>query len=146
MPVYDRFKVVKSAAFPAAYLIPADDRAVVELLRLHGIVVEQLVERWSGDATQFTIAEPKIASRPFQGHKLIQLDGAFSTISVEVPAGTYLVRTSQPLGILAFHVLEPESLDGAAAWGFLGPDFKAGAVFPIEKLMAPVPVPTVRVE
>ncbi len=52
--------------------------------------------------------------------------GSFATdqAEVEVPAGTFYVPTTQPLGALAAVVLEPESPVGYVANGIvpLGPD------------------------
>ncbi len=145
MPIFDRFKSVKSAAFPAAYLIPSTELATVALLRKHGIVVEKLTNSWSGEAQDFAVSKCDIPTRAFQGHKLVTLDGTFGTARGSSPAGTYLVRTAQPLGILIFNLLEPESKDGVAAWGMLAPT-KVGDVYPILKLMTPPAVPSVRVE
>ncbi len=50
-----------------------------------------------------------------------------------MPKGSYLVRTAQPLGILIFHLLEPESIDGVAAWGFLDGKLQPGQAYPIRK-------------
>lgn len=58
----------------------------------------------------------------------------FSPANVRVPAGTLLVRTAQPLGLLAFHLLEPEMTDGLATWGFLGDKLEAGNVYPVLKM------------
>jgi len=45
------------------------------------------------------------------------------------------VPFDQPLGRLAFTLLEPESLDGVAAWGFLENQIAPGRWFPIAKAM-----------
>ncbi|MEZ0327586.1 MAG: M14 family metallopeptidase [Fimbriimonas sp.] len=144
MEVYDRFKVTKTSKFPAAYLIPGSEEKAVALLRSHGIVVEKLLAPWQGAAEEFVVGEFKQAARPFQGHRLIELNGAFRGANASASAGAYLVRTAQPLGILAFHLLEPESLDGVAAWGFLGESFAVGSVFPVVKLFSGPKVPTER--
>jgi len=144
MPVYDRFTATRTARFPAAYLIPGDQSAVVALLRRHGIVVERTLESWTGEVQEFAITEVDAAPRPFQGHALIRLEGQFHPSRITLAAGNYVVRTAQPLGILAFHILEPESLDGAATWGFLGEALQTHRPYPIYKALAPVLIPTER--
>lgn len=141
MPVYDRFTSAKTSKFPAAYLIPHNAPRVIELLRRHGIVVEKLKAGWQGDASVFIVSEAHIGETPFQGHKLIRLEGAFSIDNIRLQPGDYLVRTAQPLGVLAFHILEPESLDGAAAWGFFDEPFAVNSRYPVAKTFAPVHVP-----
>jgi len=142
MPVYDRFKTTRTARFPAAYLIPATFHETVELLRRHGIIVERLLADWKGTTEAFVIDEIVSAERPFQGHVLKELKGHFESAQTEVTKGSYLVKTAQPLGILIFHLLEPESLDGVAAWGFLDRALRAKGRYPIHKCFDQVRVAT----
>jgi hypothetical protein len=144
MPVYDRFETTKTARFPAAYFIPSTFSQAAELLRRHGIIVERLLADWKGPAEVFVIDEIVSAAQPFQGHVLKELEGYFESIQVEIPKGGYLVRTAQPLGILIFHLLEPESIDGVAAWGFLDPELRARGHYPIHKCFDQVRVATER--
>jgi hypothetical protein len=144
MPVYDRFEPTKTARFPAAYFIPSTFSETVELLRRHGIVVERLLADWEGPTEAFVIDEIVSAERRFQGHILKELEGHFESIQTEIPKGSYLVRTAQPLGILIFHLLEPESIDGVAAWGFLDPAPRARGRYPIQKCFNQVAVATER--
>ena len=133
MPVFDRFTTTRTARFPAAYLIPANCDETAELLIRHGIVVEKLLADWQGAAEAFTIEKIASAERPFQGHVLKELTGRFESLRTDMPKGSYLVRTAQPLGILIFHLLEPESIDGVAAWGFLDGKLHQGKAYPIRK-------------
>ncbi len=141
MPIYERFEATKTAKFPAAYIIPDSEPGVISLLRRHGIVVERLLEPYAYDAERFAISEARVAQRAFQKHRLVQLTGAFSTVQGVAPSGAYIVRTNQPLGILIFNLLEPESSDGAVTWGFLSTPPSAGSAYPIVKTFtAPVAV------
>lgn len=143
MPIFDRFKVTRTARFPAAYIIPSEAKEAVSLLTRHGIVVEKLLDSWRGEAESFQI-DKLTAARAFQGHRLIDLEGKFHTAPITIDSGAYLVRTAQPLGLLAFHLLEPESLDGVAAWGFLGTSLAESKPYPIVKVYGPVRAATER--
>lgn len=138
MPIVDRFRTVRTAMFPSGYLIPAEHEKVASLAALHGISVERLKTDWTGRAAVFTPSEHKIAGSPFQGHRLQSLEGVFRFEQSTMRAGGFLVRTSQPLGLVAFHLLEPESTDGALAWGFLGEPFPKGVDYPILKVFEPL--------
>lgn len=146
MPVNDRFATTRTAKFPAAYLIPADQSAVVALLRRHGIVVEQLRAPWEVAVQEFQIEQLVTEANAFQRHHLHRLEGHFVPKTAHLEAGSFLVRTAQPLGILAFHILEPESLDGVAAWGFLDASLRAQSPYPILKSFAPVHAASERVD
>jgi len=145
MPIYERFVATQKAKLPAGYLIPADQTKIVELLRRHGIVVEQVKQAFAVNAQTFTAKDVRVAGRPFQGHRLIQINGTFAGSREYAKPGAFLVRTSQPLGMLIFNLLEPESSDGVETWGFLGNQPKAGDVYPILKVMDPVSPVTERV-
>ncbi|HXH62194.1 MAG TPA: M14 family metallopeptidase [Fimbriimonadaceae bacterium] len=134
MTIYDRFVATRKAWVPAAYIVPASETKVVALLLRHGVVVERLRKDLIADATTFTVSLVAQAQRPFQGRQLVQLEGAFRTEGANIPAGSYLVRTSQPLGVLIFNLLEPESLDGVVAWGFLSALPETAKPYPILKL------------
>ncbi len=136
MPINDRFETTATAKLPLAYLIPREQAVAADLLVAHGIVVEKLSKPWQGSAQRFMISKVQQDERPFQGHRLIKLQGKLETLSVRARVGDYLVRTAQPLGILVFHMLEPESTDGLCAWGFLGEGFTEGTMFPILKCPA----------
>lgn len=134
MPVFDRFKATRTSRLPAAYLIPPSEKEIADLLRRHGVAMTKLEKPWKGQADRFHIRERNQDANPFQGHRLIRLEGAFEREESEFAAGSYLVRTDTPLAVLVFHLLEPESLDGAAAWGFFGDTLSEGTVYPIAKL------------
>lgn len=142
MKVYDRFKPTRTARLPAAYVIPASHPKVAELLSLHGVVVEQLMEPWSGKAHTFKVGEAIVARNAFQGHRIVRLEGTFEDRSSTATSGAYIVRTAQPLGMLVFEMLEPESLDGVAAWGLFGEDWTSIKEFPVLKVFEPVRVAT----
>ncbi len=138
MEIYDRFKPTKSEKFPAGYLIPSTETHAINLLVKHGIRCEKFMTAWYGMGEEFTISKFSQDSQPFQGHKLMTLDGDYTRADLMANTGDVLVRTAQPLGILAFSMLEPESTDGLLAWGFLGESWKAGQHFPVRRMTKPV--------
>ena len=58
------------------------------------------------------------AERAFQKHKMVRLDADRESLELVVPAGSYLVRTGQPLGRWISYMLEANSDDGYAFWNF----------------------------
>jgi dipeptidyl-peptidase 4 len=67
----------------------------------------------------------------FEGHRPVRLEGRWSEGKQSAAAGWYLVRTAQPLGVLASYLLEPASEDGVATWNLLDAGLSAGQVYPI---------------
>ena len=145
MPVFDHFKITRTAKFPAAYLIPSGQKEAIALLLRHGIVVERLLQGWKGLTDQFSITTMNVARGAYQGHRLVGLEGKFESTKIDADTGWVLVRTAQPLGVLAFHLLEPESLDGVAAWGFHGKALAVGQPYPLLKVFEQIHTATERV-
>lgn len=118
MPILDRFKGSRFVTAPRGYLVLNRETRVLELLQRHGITSRPNPRGgWESIAPE-TI---EVARNAFQGVRMV-------TLTVK-PAGLFRGDQSggeytyfplgQPLGLLAFHLLEPESPDGVVAWGML---------------------------
>ncbi|MBX9623891.1 MAG: DPP IV N-terminal domain-containing protein [Gemmataceae bacterium] len=127
---------------PAGYLIPAANASAAETLRRHGVKVEELREDIDLDADVYRIKDVFVMERPFQGHRLVTAEAKPRAETRRVPAGTFLVRTNQPLGTLAAYLLEPTAEDGLTTWG-LFPDLAVGEDYPVLRLLKAVPPLTV---
>jgi len=111
---------------PVGYLVPAGAEDVAALLRLHGIQVQRLDAEWTDTVETVQASQLAWAPREFQGRHLLAVTATYARARRSLPAGTYFVPTSQPLGRLAFALLEPEGW-GLARWGLfdrlLGTEF-----------------------
>ncbi len=146
MPVFDRFQAARKEAVPAAYLVPPRLRTVVDLLRRQGVGVDSLTAPWKARAQAFTI--DTLAVGPlFEGHRTVQAEGRWSSLAGDTAlvAGWYLVRTAQPLGVLASYLLEPASEDGVVAWNLLDRELHPGSRYPILRVSSPPRVPAVTI-
>jgi hypothetical protein len=65
---------------------------------------------------------------------MLQLSTAETQAMREIPAGTVIVRAAQPLGRLAALLLEPQSIDGLAAWNFFDDVIEEGGEYPVLRL------------
>jgi hypothetical protein len=59
-----------------------------------------------------------LAARKFQGHAMATASGKFIEAKKSFKKGDFVVDLAQPLGNLAFYLLEPESDDGLVTWNF----------------------------
>jgi hypothetical protein len=148
MPVKDRFDATLSARLPGAYVLPAGTPdSVIAKLRMHGLQVERFDTRLDVPGEAFRVDSVIPARAAFQGHFEIRVEGAWvHTDHIVISAG-YVVRTSQPLGVLAALLLEPQSDDGFATWNLLAAPSTAETTgdparyFPVYRVPAPVTVP-----
>jgi hypothetical protein len=131
MPVYQRFVAARREAMPEAYLIPARLEVILELLRHQGIAVESVGGRPAGRLEAFRV-DSIVPEPPFEGHRPLRVEGRWSPgHSALTEPGWKLVRTAQPLGVLAAYLLEPASEDGIATWNLLDDELSPGKAYPI---------------
>jgi hypothetical protein len=126
------FAATETSPMPYAFLIDSRAAHVAENLMTHGIVVERLNEPARLRVDQFVIADKQHADRE------LTLTGKWKARDVAFDAGTYVVRTNQPLARLAFYLLDPRSDDGLFEWDFF--DDLLGDVAPASKLMKAAPL------
>jgi hypothetical protein len=98
-------------------LLPGQPEALANLKR-HGIRVERLLAGVRAEAESFKIGAVEIDRNMFQGHVPIALKGQYEKGEADIPAGSYYIGLDQPLARLVAVLLEPESADSLAAWGF----------------------------
>jgi hypothetical protein len=146
MPVFERFRPTLFAPMPSRYLIPSSDTAVVRVLRLHGITVTEAGSspanmQLMGDGYVFMIDSAVASQRAFQGHREMRLAGKWRRETRPITAGSFIVDTSQPLGLLAVYMLEPQSDDGLVTWNYFDSELKPGGVYPVLKIGGAPPNP-----
>ncbi len=140
LPVFDRFEPTLERRMPVAYAFGPEQKALVDRLILHGVFVEQLVDSLSVRAGRFAIDSLVRNPREYQGHHEERLEGLWSTVGITLPAGTYIVRESQPRAILAMYLLEPESDDGFVTWNVLDDWIAVGRAYPVLRIEEPFTV------
>ncbi|HMC54110.1 MAG TPA: M14 family zinc carboxypeptidase, partial [Gemmatimonadaceae bacterium] len=117
IPIYDRFESTLDQSLPYAWVIPADAAPMLDQLRRHGVFIEQLGERAVARGEWFQVDSVERNARQFQGHNEVRLEGRwFTTDSLMLDPGAYVVRAAQPLAVLAMYLLEPQSDDGLVTW------------------------------
>src|SRR5438067_6144764 len=132
MPDYGIFAATEREEVPWAYLVDAGAAHAIEVLRTHGITVEKLDADTKLDAERFVVKDETHAEHEFQHHHEATVTGKWKSKEETFPAGTFLVRTNQPLARLVFYLLEPRSDDGLVNWNVL----EAGSVWRVEKAIA----------
>lgn len=120
MPVYLHFESKEAEVVPLRYLIPKDQKGILQKLEGHGFVMRPLekTERWR--VQEFQIDSTRTTRFAFQGHKERTVFGRYQEKEVDVPAGTYSLDLSEnrSKARLAFYLLEPRSDDGLLNWNF----------------------------
>lgn len=142
MPVVDRFMPTRREAIPVAYVLDPQWTDVVERLRRQGIVVERLQQPWTGASQRFVVDSAVLSPRPFEGHRMMRVEGAWSAaVSDSLPSGTFVIRADQRLGMVAAFLLEPASEDGYTTWNFFDRALRVRAAHPVRRIAVIPAVP-----
>lgn len=115
---YSAFEATLSATVPRGYIIPAKFTPIVEHLKAHGVIVEQLEQPTSFSGEVFWIHKLEVNKRAFERHNMVHLTGEFSPQTKQYQKGDYKIDLAQPLAHLIFYMLEPQSDDGLVTWNF----------------------------
>jgi hypothetical protein len=137
MAVYDRFAATSTRRVPREYIVRSSTsrliEAVAQSLAAHGVRFERARIASRRQVEQFVLTTVARNGRLFQGHHEATVTGRFEIREVDVPAGSIVVRTDQPLGRVAFYLLEPESNDSLSTWNVLDADLAPGRIHPVLK-------------
>lgn len=113
-----KFDAEVESSLPKGYIIPAAFSTIAENLKKHGLVVTQLTKSMIKEVEMFEVAKLEKAQRKFEGHFMARATGKFVVKKQKFNKGDYVLELAQPLGNLAFYLLEPESDDGYITWNF----------------------------
>jgi hypothetical protein len=140
MPVMATFTPTLASTLPFAYAFDSTTAAaLLPVLRIHGIAVEQLSASASATVQAFAVDSVIDRGRSETSRMMKDVTGRWGApASRTLPAQSYVVRAGQPRGLAAFYLLEPESEDGLAQWSFLDGVLAAHADFPIVRITKPV--------
>jgi hypothetical protein len=141
MKDYGTFKAVRTIAMPSGWLIPrvhVDSgyyAAAIERLRTHGITMQRVAGNGELRVERFVIAAVNRAERPFQGRNEVRLSGRHETAVLSAQEGAIFIPAGQPLGRLAFYLLEAESDDGLVNWNLMDAGLQVGETYPVYRVM-----------
>jgi hypothetical protein len=137
MADFSTFEADETEVVPAAWLVPAELAEVADRLAAHGVRSERLAAPQRMMVEEFRIDSTRTAEQPFQNHRERRVWGRYVRTERVVPAGTLRITSSQPLGRLAFTLLEPRSDDGFLNWNLMDAALeKTPGVYPVVRVMA----------
>ncbi|MEO7265160.1 MAG: M14 family metallopeptidase [Ferruginibacter sp.] len=116
---YNSFKGVNSVTMPWAYIIPHGWYPVVDLLKLNGVVVDELKRDTLIRVNSYRITEYKSSARPYEKHHR-NTGVKYETIQdhVKFLKGDFLIFMNQPSNRYIVEMLEPDGDDSFFSWNF----------------------------
>ena len=108
----------RTLPLPAGYVLAPHQGEVLANLKRHGIRVERVLEGFRAEAESFIITSVEPGRSIYQGRVQNTIRGSYEKVEADIPPGSYYIGLDQPLARLVPVLLEPESVDSLAAWGF----------------------------
>ena len=81
------------------------------------------------EVESYRLTEPKWATAPFENRLPVSFKAVSITEKRTFPANSVIVPLAQEMANVAIHLLEPNSGDSLAAWGFFNAIFEAKEYF-----------------
>jgi hypothetical protein len=130
------FEPATTETVPRGYYLPPNLTKAVDLLKAHGVQVKEVRGALQESFEGFGIAANTQAPAAFEGHTIRKLEGRWGAkLDMRAPTSGWVVYMDQPLGRIAFYLLEPTSDDGLVAWNFLDEALKEGTtLYPILRI------------
>jgi hypothetical protein len=126
---FDEAKITASVAPPLYYIVPPQWTDAMERLDAHGIRFERTTKPLTLEVESYRLLEPKWATAPFEN----RLPASFKTVPLTerrtFPANSILIPLNQTAANVAIHLLEPNSGDSLANWGFFNAIFERKEYF-----------------
>ncbi|MDO5505712.1 MAG: M14 family zinc carboxypeptidase [Pseudoxanthomonas suwonensis] len=124
-----RNKVTPDLVLPApaaGYVVPAAWADVIRpKLQAHGIEHRTVGRVVAGQpARSWVASDIRFAPATLEGHQRLSANGEWQGTRVDIAAGDVFVPIAQPRSWLLMHLLEPQSPDSLAAWGFMNTAFE----------------------
>jgi hypothetical protein len=126
VPLQDELVVKSKTQAPrGGYIIPAAEAGwLAERLTLHGIRFEKLGAHSQATVETFRATRASFSPTPSEGHTTVTIDGSWGSEHRDIAAGSLYVPITQPGARLILALLEPQSSDSFAAWGFFNVAFE----------------------
>ncbi len=142
MPVMASFTPTLTSTLPFAYAFDAKTAAaILPILRIHGVTVEQIDAPVTVTGQAFGVDTVMDKGRSETPRMMKDVAGHWGAPTARsLPAGSYVVRAGQPFGLVAFFLLEPLSEDGLAQWSFYDNILAAHADFPVLRVVKPATI------
>lgn len=144
LPMMVSFAPTVTNTLPYAYAFDARTTTKLRpILDRHGITLERVTAAATVSAETFAIDSVSDRGQSESARRMRDVWGGWSeAASRSLAAGSYVVRASQPLGLLAFYLLEPENDDGLLSWGFFEGIVAPRSPYPVLRIVKPVTLRT----
>ena len=144
MPMMVSFAPTLTNTLPFAYAFDAKTATALRpILARHGITVERVTAPATVTSQSFAIDSVSDRGQSESARRMRSAPGRWNEpVAQQLGVGSYVVRASQPFGLLAFYLLEPQNDDGLLSWGFFEGLVGPQSTYPVARVTKPVTLRT----
>jgi len=125
LPYFCKTRPTLTIKLPYAYIIPAEWKAVIDRLHVHGIQMKLIQKGISIRISTYRFKAPKWQLNPYEGrHPMTNIDYDEITENRWFPPGSAIVEVMQPAARIIPHILEPKGNGSYVYWGFFDAIFE----------------------
>ncbi len=141
VPFYYNSVISDSILLPKSYWVPKEWNNLIDIMKLHGILVDTLEEALTVNTEGYKFSDVSFPSAPYEGRFMPSFKYRIFSEEITVPKGSYIVSLNQRTAKVIGHLLEPGAPDSFLKWGFLNVIFEQKEYFddysmePIAKIM-----------
>ncbi|WP_296316206.1 M14 family metallopeptidase [Winogradskyella sp. UBA3174] len=117
---------------PAAYIIDANQKEIIEKLKILGAKIDILENDNEIEVETYRVSEYKRDTKKYEKIKLQTVETTIETKKILFPKGTYKVNLNQRKANIILEVLEPEAPNSFVSFGVL--ETEKGKVLPIYRI------------
>jgi len=130
VPLFSHCIPSEEVMLPKAYVIPVEWQEVIDILRLHGILMKKIEDDTLMLVSSYKFIAPRWRSSPYEGRfPLSHIQYSTFEELRSFPAGSVIVETSQATVRLIAQLLEPKGDGSLLSWGFFNPIFEQKEYF-----------------
>lgn len=129
VPYYHSSKVIDSLEVPLAYVIPSEYYNLIDIVKLHNIVVDTLKEEREAEAIKTKFKNVEFPSFSYEGRFSPRFDFIEYEQNVTLNKGDFIIRSNQPSIGLIVYLFSPKSADSFLKWGFINQIFERKEYF-----------------
>jgi len=124
VPMYQTFRATSAVAPPLAYIVPRQWEDVIEVLKVHGLMMRTLEQSQPVEIESYKLINVRWPEGPFEGRYMPTVDTETVVETREFPSGSVVIPLAQPLAKVAVNLLEPKAPDSFVRWGFFNAIFE----------------------
>ena len=124
VPIYQTLRVTKAVAPPLYYIVPAQWKEIISVLKAHGVQMKTLAAFTSLEVESYRFTNVNWPREPFEGRHMPRFDVQQTVETRLFPPGSAVVPVGQKLGRVILNLLEPHAPDSLARWGFFNAIFE----------------------